>query len=929
MNLLNLLKNRLFWIILAVLVVFGFLWHALYQIQVTDKDHYEELAEELRSSVITVNAERGLIYDCNGVLLAGNETSESLYYTPEMANDHLAESLALVLEILDETGGEVYLDTTFPIELTKNGKYVYTEEYSLEYNEIGHYNFLAEVFGTSRDELTEAQKQVTASEAYRRLRDEVFAIPADVLEGLTAQEQMRLIEVRYAIYSGRFDPSTAVRIARDISTEAEVRIMERFDSLTGFTVSTEYYRVYPQGELFAHIVGYVGLISAEEYETYTAQGYDYELTDTVGKTGIEGTYETQLKGTNGELRQSYSESGSLQSSTVTVKAVDGVNIYLTIDATLQQKAYDALYDQIKALLLEKITGVSQQLSEDENQEEEGETTETYSVADVLSSLVENRFVSLPLSGSESSSAAGEMANLLYEYAKQRCDDYLEIIEDLVLFTDATIADYNETEKTLYDRFIVFLRDEEILSYDYQDEEDYYSAYAAGELSANSFFRHCLKQGYFDTSSFEIPKGASDDEILEILVKESAQWLKVTRDFSNMMYDFVLTDGTFSAGDFYDLLLEQGKIKDDSEALERYEAGLLTDLEFLKVLIETDEITPANINLDPCSGSVVISDPNSGEVKAMVSYPSFDPERFMNDETYYNQVVLDQSGPLTFRAVYEARAIGSTYKMLTAVAALDQGIITARTKIQDDYEFPYANSVDKPHCWTRVSHGNITVTEALDHSCNYFFYQLGYLLSEPDKDHEFDDRVGLRKLANYAKLLGLATETGIEIGETTPQTSTIDAVRSSIGQGNNAFTCANINRYTDTLANEGTVYQLFMVGEIQSADGETVLKHEVSVDHETQIDASIYQTVKQGMRLVVTDEHKDEFEGLEKAGIKTAGKTGTVQEIEDRASHSMFTGYAHADDPEIAITIMIPFGGGSANAIPVFIRLISEYYGVKY
>lgn len=384
---------------------------------------------------------------------------------------------------------------------------------------------------------------------------------------------------------------------------------------------------------------------------------------------------------------------------------------------------------------------------------------------------------------------------------------------------------------------------------------------------------------------------------------------------------------YSEAYFLYLMYEENLIHNEDGSLEAVLSGSLSPLQCMIRKIQEDEITPANLNLDPCSGSVVLTDCNSGEVLAIVSYPSYDPNLFMNSLTYYNQIVQDNSGPLTFRALDEMRAIGSTYKMCTAIAGLDLGYIDASTTIYDAYRYPNVNSVDQPVCWSTVSHGNVNVMTALDHSCNYFFYDVGFRLSDPAPDLEFDDSVGLKKLAAYAKRLGLATPTGIEIGEGTPKPSDQDAVRSAIGQGTNAFSAANINRYTCTLANGGLIYDLFLVDEIHTASGLVIEKSDPKPSSEAGINQDIFATVQQGMRLVVTDEHAAELSVLDSAGLQTAGKTGTAQESEDRPDHSLFTGYAPYGTPEIAVTVVIPYGGGSAYAIPVFRDIVANYYGI--
>ena len=578
-----------------------------------------------------------------------------------------------------------------------------------------------------------------------------------------------------------------------------------------------------------------------------------------------------------------------------------------------QPAYDitgqALEKQITSLLVAKITDVP------------SEKGDTYTTADVFASMIENRIFK------ESMLQSGlPVMELFLSTGENAKEYYLETLEQQIL-NNGPIKDYPESIKAFYDLLITLMRDEERLSYQYQRDEDFYVPYAAGEKGAYDLFSHALAHQYIPLEEYKLEESMLPEDKIPVIVRDEISRMSQSSQFQTMVYQRMVKDAWFSASDMLLLLYEQGILSTEDGSRDRLVNEEESPLQILLMKIQNLELTPQQIALDPCSGSVVVTDPFSGEVLAMSSYPSFDPMRFMNDNAYYDEIVLDITSPLSFRAVYEARAIGSTYKMCTAITALELGVIDEKTKIKDGYEFPYVNSVDHPHCWTEVSHGEINVAEALDHSCNYFFYQLGYLLSEPDAKHQFDDSVGLKKMANYAKKLGLASVTGIEIGETVPRTSEIDAVRSSIGQGTNAFTTANVNRYTCTLINGGDVYSLYMVDEVKDPGGRTLYLSDAKAEYNAEVKEENLQIVRKGMRMVVTDEHKDEFAPLESIGIHAAGKTGTVQEIEDRPDHSLFTGYTTVENPEITVTIMIPFGGGSHNAIPVFIDVVTAYYGI--
>ena len=909
-RLLRRITSRTFLLTLVVLVIFGAIWSSVYQIQILDAEHYQEIAEENTYEEQEIQGIRGEIYDRYGRPLAINTTSVSLYYLPDADNQDLNTSILYLLDILEENGDEISLDQTFPIDYDVNTGFYFLDEFDVAVNEVGLYNFLAEIFNTSRDELTAQQKSVTAREAFRHIIDTTFEMP----ESEGEERLLLLAQIRYAIFCGRWDPTTPVLIAKNISDKTQAAIMERRSDFLGFTVETQYAREYPEGEIFAHIVGYAGHINETELAEYAEKGYDAE--DMIGKTGIELQYEDELRGSAGLMQiELDGETGSRVNEITLVPAEQGDSIFLTIDRDLQEQAYNALYEQIKSLMLQKITGVSSEASSEEG--------ETYSLQDVYCALIDNNFV--PIQRIESSDS--EYALTLKEVYDQQSEWNLAQLETMILDSQVAFRQYSEIQQDIYNLMIESMRDNEHLSYDYQKDKDFYSGYAAGDRTIREFLEYCLENDFLNRDIYGFESEADMDTMLMTILKSELDSLRRNIEYKKRIYRYIIENHLYSESSFLYLMYEEGLITNDDGSREEVLSGNLSILSCIIQKIENDEITPADLNLDPCSGSVVLSDCNSGEVLAMVSYPSYDPNLFLNSSAYYNQIVMDNSGPLTFRALYEMRAIGSTYKMCTAIAGLDLGYIDETTTIYDDYSYPNVNSVTQPVCWSEVSHGDTTVVTALDHSCNYFFYEVGFRLSDPKQNLEFDDSVGLKKLAAYAEKLGLATETGIEIGEGTPKTSDQDAVRSAIGQGTNAFSAANVNRYTCTLANYGLVYDLFMVDAIHSSQGEVLFETKPKLVSNTGINHTIYDIVREGMRMVVSDEHKEELQLLEAAGLKTVGKTGTAQESEDRPDHSYFTGYASYESPEIAVTVVIPYGGGSSNAIPVFRDVVANYYGI--
>ena len=278
-----------------------------------------------------------------------------------------------------------------------------------------------------------------------------------------------------------------------------------------------------------------------------------------------------------------------------------------------------------------------------------------------------------------------------------------------------------------------------------------------------------------------------------------------------------------------------------------------------------------------------------------------------------------------RATQQTSAPGSTYKPLSAIAGLEEGLITLDTTVVDRTVFDKV--VPSARCWSSVSHGSVNVIRAIGVSCNYFFYELGYNAALTPDGTENDEQ-GLEILAKYAKMFGFGQTTGIEIGEASPNISDESSVRSFIGQGTNNYTATQVNRYTAALANRGTVYNLSLVDKITDSSGTLVqdFTPEVLNDLTDTIQDSTWNAVHQGMWYVVneTSSYKDVFSSL---NVEVAGKSGTAQESDLKPEHAWFTGFAPYSDPQIAVTVRISNGYGSTNVVDTFRDTIAAYFNL--
>ncbi len=402
-----------------------------------------------------------------------------------------------------------------------------------------------------------------------------------------------------------------------------------------------------------------------------------------------------------------------------------------------------------------------------------------------------------------------------------------------------------------------------------------------------------------------------------------------------------------------MMIEQGALSATPEEKASIENGASPTALIIQKL-RNGEMSPADTGLDPCTGSVFVTKVGTGEVLASVSYPSYDNNELVNtfNNAYYNDLLQDGNTPLVNRPLKQKKASGSTFKMITALAGLETGTITPSTLITDKGLFKDAG-VPYARCWiysnTGGTHGALTVSHALEVSCNYFFYELAYRLGNAENG---GTNQAITTLNEYMAAFGLNNYTGVELDEygptmasptnkeravktfnpdaTTSQTrwSDGDTIRTAIGQSINSYTPAQITKYVSTLANGGTLYKLHMLDHIQNNDGTLDFRVEETVENVATFQKENLQAVYQGMYLVTNGAHGTLRNAFDDLPVKVAAKTGTAEEDKNRSSHTWFVCFAPYEDPQIAITVMIPFGEGSGTPAPVIAKaIIRKYLGL--
>ena len=326
------------------------------------------------------------------------------------------------------------------------------------------------------------------------------------------------------------------------------------------------------------------------------------------------------------------------------------------------------------------------------------------------------------------------------------------------------------------------------------------------------------------------------------------------------------------------------------------------------------------------GAVVAINVKTGEPLCIASAPTYKLSTLMED---YSDLLKDKTSPLFNRALNGTYAPGSTFKPVTALAALDQHKIETTTTVYDKGIYDkYADQGYAPTCWLypHGSHGDVNAAKAIEVSCNYYFYTVG-------------EQLGIDRLSEYALRFGLGTSTGIELKESTGIMSTQkykeettntpwyigDTMQAAIGQSFSVFTPLQLANYTATLANNGTRYKASILKSARSYDySKSVFERKADVAETISLDQKYYDAVHTGMYNVANSVNGTAFQIFGNYPVKVAAKTGTAQLGEAITNNGVFVCYAPYDDPEIAIAVVVE-KGGAGSAIATIARDVLDYY----
>lgn len=899
-------KHRLFVVTVLFLVLFGILIYRLFDLQIVNGEKYQESFTYKSVKTVAVKATRGNIYDCNGKLLAYNEASYTLSYisgtdlteaaaAKETTSNELRNDIVYKTILILEQNGDK-MSVSLPLKLTSKGF-----EFTVSGNTLN--TFLMNVYGASSvDSLTEEQASSTADDIFKYMRGKDLF---NISETYSDEAALKILAVRYEIWLNRYQQYMSVQLADGISEESYAAIKENSDELLGMEVSVESHRVYNDSVYFAQIIGYIGNISNEELEKYNETLDDsekYSANDMVGKMGLESEFESYLRGKDGYQKMYVDNMGKVIEVIDSKDPVAGNDIYLTIDSDLQKYCYNALETEIASILLAHIKNVTTSTDKDD-----------IPITDVYFALFDNNVISIDDLAAKDASELEQSVNSYFQSAKQNT---LSRLDDILNVSHTPLHDLTLQYQDYMEFICEQLSEMGIYNPSKIDKSDAaYVSYINNSISLCEYLKYAISQGAIDISGISTKSDYYDtDEIYNVLTEYILKEFENNTSFDKLVFKYMIISGELTGSQVINLLYDQGILNMATDAdYSDYKAGVMGSYDFICKKIKNLEITPAMLALDPCSGSIVVTNPNNGTVKAMTSYPSYDNNRLTNmiDADYYSKITTDKTTPMYSRATMQQTAPGSTFKMITAFASMNEGVIGVNDVIQTKGYFDKTETPAK--CWIYPSaHGTIGISKAIEESCNYFFYELGYRMATKDTG-TYSDITGVERLQKYAGMFGFDSTSGIELPESKPQISDADSIRTAIGQGTNNFTATQLARYVTTLANSGTCYDLSLVSEIKDIDGNVVYKNEHKVQNQLDFPVEQWNVVRQGMRQVVSV-HTSSSALINQINVAVAGKTGTAQQSEARPNHALFVSFAPYENPEVTVTSVIPFGYSSGNAV---------------
>ncbi len=957
---LQFITNRLLIIFFIFAVLFYVLSARLYDLQIRNGKKYHEDFEKSIVREVFSKGLRGNIYDKYGFPLSENILSYDVYLNDSYEvkdRNEMANKLSIALEKHGDS--LIYI---LPLKV-KDSKIIFDCD---EYEELKFKNEI--FFATSEKPLTDEEKNMSAPDVYKYLRDDLFEVNKKYTDDdfdllleeypdltkykfekikkesrykYTIGETMDILNLRYSQFIRRYKKFIPEKIAVNVSEETVASLQENKINFPGITIEESSYRIYNDGEYFSHILGYTREINSEQLEEM--QDLGYKADDKIGFVGLEKEFEPYLRGRDGNEKVEVNYIGKTMKVLEDNDSHIGGNVISTIDHNLQIETTNILEQNLADILAENLY-----------YSPPAKRPTAATLKDVFDSIFRYELIDISR-GNLMTTDAGEY---IVDKSAEMIETYSANVKSEI---SSEAKGFNNINKSMYYFIFNTLVDWEILKENFY-KDPYYDEFLNGRIS---FYQ--LMQSLYDNTYLIL-----DLEGEEIIYKYSPMILEgeklsdftfeadetLVRKMNELVFDRVLKDRSIhkfyylyivnnsmvSYASLCTMIVDLGLVTATDSEYQSLKYGGYSPLYFIRDKIKALELRPKDLALDPSSGAVVIADVKTGEVKALVSYPSYDNNKFVNkfDGEYYNKLREDPSKPLYPRATLSKMVPGSTFKMFSGLAALSDGVTSP-------YETVYAKGIFEKiyppaRCWIYAyggAHGNLNLFHALEQSCNYYFYEMAFRMGTKGReDGTYSSEQGIATLNKYLDIIGLSQTTGIELGEAKPSTPKLDPVRGAIGQEQNGYTPVGLARYINVLADNGRVKELNIVDKITDNDGLTTEDFTPKVINEQAFEQEYIDAVKEGMHLVTVGARGTARHRFKDLPISSAGKTGTaeiasfddksidpVKKIKVRPNHALYTAFAPFENPEVTVVVALQYAYDSAYAADACYDVLENYFKV--
>lgn len=903
----------------------GVLILRLYNLQILNGRKFQEDYVQLAEKIVSLPATRGNIYDRNGKLLAYNKLAYSVeiqdngQYSSALSRNYMLYRLVKILHEQDEK-----IIGDLMIDMDERGEYYFTTQ-----NDAAKRRFLRDFYGIKDVEDLDdvAGKYPSNVDANTLVEMKASTYALDKLgdeDGmhveLSRRELLDLVNIRYTMGFTNYKKYETTKVASDIKESTRTHILENTSDLLGVNITQESLRVYNESIYFSSITGYTGKVQEEQLEEMKQINPNITVNDSVGRIGIEKYLEKELHGVSGMMKIYTDNVGHIREVTSKIDPIAGKDSFLTIDYDLQKGIYHQLEQELAGILASKLSPL-----DEPNKENTDSTDRLIPIKDAYFQLINNNVLSLARFSAPDATPTEQA--IFSKYTSYKDSLFASLRSELFSDTPLDIKDLPEDQRAYMYYMYKILSDFKIINADVLDiNADYYLRWKQDSISLREMLYIGIASGWIDTTVIGGENKYSDaDSIFEDLINFTLDTLSNDEEFKKLNYKYMIRGNLIGGNELCIALYDQGILSKEPEEIEKLSTqGPAYAYPFLISKISKIELTPAQLALDPCTAGAVVTDVNTGEVRALVSYPGYDANRLSNsmDVEYFNRLLNDQSLPLYNNATQTRKAPGSTFKPIAAIASLEEGVVTSQEEIDCTGKYDVISPSIK--CWVYPGkHGKLNVEGALQNSCNYYFAEVGHRLGTKPSG-EYSANLGTERLTKYATLFGLDHVSGVEIPENEPAISDVSPEQSTMGQGHHQYANVQLSRYVATLANRGKVFELSLIDKVVDSKGNATVDYTPALSSEIHLQDNTWQSVHTGMRRVIEFGSASRiFKDLE---VNIAGKTGTAQETNSRANHAFFISYGPFEQPEISVTVNIPFGYSSSNAAMAAKDIYRLYFG---